>query len=424
MQLYEIIKVISCSFFHIRGQGGTTVANIVCDDGINDWALSPRRYQMVDGTWVIKRDGTNYYYDNPTTGTQNTKDGDDVEITAEEAQFIERAASAAGTTVENHSLNDLINSIRGISDGITGEGEARLTEITNRLTEIQALLASASSRIGSGNASPEETARLAQLIQTLTQEAGQLLAEGQRLSPGNEQLSQLATQMRPFGVTIPSESAEGAAPRAATTPGAGAGADEGEGGGNPRGATDGARGAGVTWDFGGSTLGSGGPKFDMDAYLSSVYADQAIFDGWDQIGKNKMQQQRIMMVYAKLASMSMSGDLTAMYRFMQFITSIISRDKALQNIHLAGKMIEYENQSREYLNELMETPAPDGKDQAQSYEFTKTLERTRANQSSIATAQKMLAQSMEEMGQVSETLFGVLASILQSNKRVGQIISA
>jgi len=172
--------------------------------------------------------------------------------------------------------------------------------------------------------------------------------------------------------------------------------------------------------FGTTYVPGGGSRFNIDNYLNSIYMDQMALEGWDTVGKNQANQKKMMMLFFYFAKMAMSGDLGAMYRFMQFITYIISKDKALQNINMASKLIEMENSSRAALQELLDAPTPDGSDQSASYEFTKIMERTKAHQSSIATSQKLIAQMMEEMAQVVETLTGATKNALDANGRILQ----
>jgi len=173
------------------------------------------------------------------------------------------------------------------------------------------------------------------------------------------------------------------------------------------------------FQMGWSTGGPGG-GFNFNAYANSIYTDSAILDGFDQVNKNQANQKKMMMLFFYFAKQAMSGDMGAMYRFMQFITYIISKDKAMQNIHMASKLIEMENSSRAALEELLKQPTPDGQDQGASFEFTKVMERTKAHQSSIAMSQKLIAQMMEEMAQVVESLTGSTKAALDANGRILQ----
>ena len=79
-----------------------------------------------------------------------------------------------------------------------------------------------------------------------------------------------------------------------------------------------------------------------------------------------------------------------------------------------------ENASRKALRELLDTPTPDGNDDGASYEFTKVMQTTKQKQSEIATSQKLIAQMMEEMAQVVETLTGATKAALDANGRILQ----
>lgn len=170
--------------------------------------------------------------------------------------------------------------------------------------------------------------------------------------------------------------------------------------------------------------GQGGKAgFDMNAYLNSSYMDQSILNGYDSVNKNVAEQKKMMQLFFYFAKMAMSGDMGAMYRFMQFITYIISKDKAMQNIHMATKLIEMEDSSRAALQELLDTPTPESGDQTASFEFTKVMERTKQHQSSLATSQKLVAQMMEEMAQVTEALTNLTKSAFDSYRRQMQAVT-
>ena len=179
-------------------------------------------------------------------------------------------------------------------------------------------------------------------------------------------------------------------------------------------------GGGGGWG-GGYGFGTGG--FDFSAFLASTYNDQAILEGWDALGRGSMEQQKMLMLFFYFARMAMSGDLGAMYRFLQFITYLISHDKAIMNIHMASKLIELETMNRNALKELLNTPTGGAGDLDAQGQFTKQLQLTQSVQSSTATSQKLIAQMMEEMAQVVEVLTSTTKAALEANGRVLQRIS-
>lgn len=207
-----------------------------------------------------------------------------------------------------------------------------------------------------------------------------------------------------------SSSGEGDAPQ-----GGGNGQRMGQGGagGAPQ------TGGGIRFGWGAGP-GAGGAAFSMEAFANSAALDQAALEGWDSVGKNASEQRKMMMLFFYFARMAMSGDMGAMYRFMHFITYIISKDKALQNIHMASKLIEMEDASRKAMRALLDTPTPENGNDAASYEFTRVMQETKQVQSEIATSQKLIAQMMEEMAQVVETLTGATKSALDANGRILQ----
>jgi hypothetical protein len=183
----------------------------------------------------------------------------------------------------------------------------------------------------------------------------------------------------------------------------------------------GAGGARFAWT-GGPKYGGDVGGFNMDAYRNSIYMDQAILEGWDSVNKNQNQQRKMMMLFFYFAKMAMSGDLGAMYRFMQFITAIISKDKALQQVDMASKLIELQELNRVATQRLVDFDI-DPDDPRSQTDFTKLMESTRAETASIATSQKLIASMMEEFAQVVETLTGVTKTALDANGRVERMLA-
>lgn len=152
-----------------------------------------------------------------------------------------------------------------------------------------------------------------------------------------------------------------------------------------------------------------GPGYDFSAYYASSLAQNSIMDGWGMVGQNQLQGQKMMMLFFYFARMAMSGDLYAMYQFMKFITSVIAKDKALQNIDMATKIIELQEESRKATDALVNADSSD------ATEFSKLMEKTKAQTSSIATSQKLIADMLQEFAQVAESLTSVTKEMLSAN---------
>ncbi|MBI4367017.1 MAG: hypothetical protein HY543_09385 [Deltaproteobacteria bacterium] len=157
--------------------------------------------------------------------------------------------------------------------------------------------------------------------------------------------------------------------------------------------------------------------FDPNAwYQSSMFMD-ARLAAVDQIGAEQLKAQKMLMLFFYFARQAMSGDLGAMYQFMRFVATIITRDKAEQNVALAEKLIQLQNDSRKATDMLMKQKSYDPDDPQIGMDFQKLMERTKADQGAIATDQKLIAQMLEEMGQVSEMMTGMVKSLLDARGR-------
>lgn len=162
----------------------------------------------------------------------------------------------------------------------------------------------------------------------------------------------------------------------------------------------------------------GGNVFDLNKVLQSSMFQTMNLNSMDTLGKSQMDQKKMMMLFMYFAMQAMSGDIGAMTAFMQFITTIITKDKAMQNVNMANKLIELEDASRKATNELLETPSYDPNNQQVGADFSKTMEKVKADQGSIATSQKLIAQMMEEFAQVSEFLNNLQKSLLDVRGRI------
>lgn len=158
--------------------------------------------------------------------------------------------------------------------------------------------------------------------------------------------------------------------------------------------------------------------FDLNKVLQSSMFQTMGLNSLDTLGKNQMDQKKMMMLFMYFASMAMSGDIGAMTSFMQFITTIITKDKAMQNVNMANKLIELEDASRKATDELLNTPSFDPNNPQVGADFSKTMEKVKADQGSVATSQKLIAQMMEEFAQVSEFLNNLQKSLLDVRGRI------
>ena len=86
-----------------------------------------------------------------------------------------------------------------------------------------------------------------------------------------------------------------------------------------------------------------------------------------EAGRASQSADALLQRFHYLANLAMSGDMKAMYEFMQFITRIISEQKALQNVEMASKLEDLEESSRNALQELLDAPTPDEEEKKPDY---------------------------------------------------------
>ena len=168
--------------------------------------------------------------------------------------------------------------------------------------------------------------------------------------------------------------------------------------------------------------GGGGSDFSTDAYMRSLSIDNAVLQTVDTIQENSKRGRQLVMLFAYFAQRAMSGDMGAMFQFQKFLTYIISKDKAKQQIDLGKKLIALQDDSRRATNELLNTKF-DANDPNASFEQSKLLTKVKAETDAIATSQKLISQSMEEFGVVVETLTSLEKNALESYKRVQQTLA-
>jgi hypothetical protein len=165
------------------------------------------------------------------------------------------------------------------------------------------------------------------------------------------------------------------------------------------------------------------PPFSTSAYMQSTAMEGNILSSFDAVLQNQNKGKQLMMLFFYFARMAESGDLGAMYQFMKFLTFIISKDKAKQQIDMGKKLIELQDLSRKWTDKLlgMQTNANDPNS---SNEFMKVMTQVKSETDAIATSQKLISQMMEEFSQIVETLTNSTKSSLDANGRVLRVVSS
>lgn len=182
---------------------------------------------------------------------------------------------------------------------------------------------------------------------------------------------------------------------------------------------------GTTVSYPAAGWGAGNFSAQVDpsaAYTQALAMENNVMSAWDSINQNTQQGRRLMMLFFYFAKMAESGDMGAMYQFMKFITYIITKDKAKQQIEMSKKVIQMQELSRQITNKMYQIPvAPN--DPNYSNELMKTMTMVKSETDSLATSQKLASQMMEEFAQVSEVLHNVLRSTVDSYKRISNTVS-
>ena len=111
-----------------------------------------------------------------------------------------------------------------------------------------------------------------------------------------------------------------------------------------------------------------------------------------------------------------------MYQFMKFLTYIVTKDKAKQQIDMGKKLIALQDESRRATNKLLNAKS-DPNDPNASFEQSKLLTEVKSETDAIATSQKLIAQMMEEFTVISETLTSSTKVTLDSHRRIQQTVS-
>lgn len=303
------------------------------------------------------------------------------------------------------TLDKLLNSVGDAST--TGKsGTEKESVLAGRLTDLVAAIKKLEQKVATAPAS--QKAQLQQALSTAKAAAQQLMNElssKSSLQPDAKgALDAARAQLLPPGTTAAT------AGKAQVT----------SGGAQPQTQAQGAQaGAAPQQAFPGAGKAQvPGQQLDVAALMQSNFFQTANLNSLDQLGKTQMDQKKMMMLFMYFAMQAMSGDIGAMTAFMQFISTIILKDKSMQNVNMANKLIELEDNSRKATDQLLNTASYDPNNPQVAADFQKVMERTKADQGSIATSQKLIAQMMEEFAQVSEFLNNLQKSLLDVRGRL------
>ena len=173
--------------------------------------------------------------------------------------------------------------------------------------------------------------------------------------------------------------------------------------------------------WGAKAMGVSG--FSSDAYMKSMATTDNILTSLDSINDSQKRGKELMNLFYYFARMAESGDLGGIYQFMKFITYIVSKDKAKQQIEMGKKLIALQDLSRQWTNKLMNVSS-DSSDPDASNELMKTMTLVKSETDAIATSQKLISQMLEEAGVAIETLTNSTKNILQVYARVQQKVSS
>ena len=164
----------------------------------------------------------------------------------------------------------------------------------------------------------------------------------------------------------------------------------------------------------GNGAAQGYPSFSTDDFMRASIMDGNRLDTLGDISKSQADGNKIMMLFMYFARMAASGDLGAMYQFIKFINFIVAKDKAKQNIDMSTKLIQLQDASRKATEVLLAADSPDGTDAAKSNDFMKLMEKTKAEEGTISTSQKLIADMMQDFGNVVESGFSLEKAIQQA----------
>jgi len=173
----------------------------------------------------------------------------------------------------------------------------------------------------------------------------------------------------------------------------------------------------------GGFSGDGVSSPDAAAMLQgTMIKEEYISNAHDSINKNSKKGKQLMMLFFYYARLAESGDMGAIYQFMKFITYIISKDKAKQQIEMGKKLIQLQELSRKWTNKLLDVQS-NSTDPNASSELMKTMTVVKSETDAIATSQKLISQMMEEFAQVVETLTNTTKGALETQGRILRTVS-
>ncbi|MBI4237177.1 MAG: hypothetical protein HY696_02010 [Deltaproteobacteria bacterium] len=170
--------------------------------------------------------------------------------------------------------------------------------------------------------------------------------------------------------------------------------------------------------------GTGLPGFDPAALQQWWNAQDIQLSAQDDMQKMQNQSNKMMMLFFFLAQKAMSGDIGDMYQFLRLVGYIISKDKAMQNVQLAKKLIELQDQSRKISEEIAGTKSFDPNNPQVQADYQAMLETKKGEQGVIGTEQKLISGMLEEMAQVSEMMTNMTKALLDARGRELQVVSS
>lgn len=160
-----------------------------------------------------------------------------------------------------------------------------------------------------------------------------------------------------------------------------------------------------------------GSAFPSDAFIQSQVLDDFAQTSFDEVLKNQRQGQHLAMAIHRAMARAQTGDLGEMYQFCRLLTHIVARDKGKQLTDYGMKVLQLQDEHRKWTNKLLGHEF-NANDPNANTEFTKLMTQVKAETDSIATSQKLLAQTMEETTVVIETMTGVMTSARDAWARV------
>ncbi|PIR25489.1 MAG: hypothetical protein COX62_06345 [Deltaproteobacteria bacterium CG_4_10_14_0_2_um_filter_43_8] len=160
-----------------------------------------------------------------------------------------------------------------------------------------------------------------------------------------------------------------------------------------------------------------GENFPSDAFLRAGALDDIALNNFDQISQNQRRGQELLRLFHKLAKQAMTGELEYMFEFFKVVNYIVSKSRGKSLVDMGTRLIQIENQNKENLAILQNTKI-DPNDPNAAFEMTKAQSKYTQDSKSLELSQKMIAQNMEDMAIVVETMNNTLKGILEAKGRV------